>query len=643
VLTLRWLGTALDVMVLGGLAIAAGEVVDDAIIDVENAWRRLRAAPPDARASDVVLAASLEVRSAVVYATAMVVLVFLPVFLLGGLEGALFRPLALAYVLAIGASLVVALTVTPAMALALLPGSVARHDEPPRLVHALRRRYARLLGAALARPRPVAIASVLFVLAGAALVPFLHLEFLPEFHETNVIMHMFGAPGVGLDESMRVGIAAERELLAVPGVQSVAQFVGRATLAEDHGFGAERSELLVRLRPDADAAAVAEALRARAATIGGFAFDLKQFLNERIEETLEGGGAALIVRLRGPDAFALEQAATALAARLAAVPGATDVRAEGALSAPGLRVRPRRADLLRLGVSGSAVERAMRSALGGLPVARVVDGTRQADVVLRVAAADDPARLGRLPVPTARGGIVALASVADVEIGPLRADITHEDGVRTGIVRVNVTGRPLAAVARDVAQATREFSLPRGVYAEVGGEYAAASAARRRLLGLGALALVGIFALLLVDFGSVRLAALTMVNVPLAFVGGVVAVLVGGGGRLSLGAIVGFVTIFGITIRNGIVLVAHFLHVEREHGRRLDRAALVEAAADRLAPILMTALATAIALVPLLLLGGRAGGEIEQPMALVIVGGLVTSTWLNLFVVPLWYASGGRR
>jgi len=429
----------------------------------------------------------------------------------------------------------------------------------------------------------------------------------------------------------------------VPCVQSVAQFVGRATLAEDHGFGAERSELLVRLRPDADAGAVAEALRARAATIGGFAFDLKQFLNERIEETLEGGGAALIVRLRGPDVFAIEQAATALAARLAAVPGATDVRAEGALSAPGLRVRPRRADLLRLGVSGSAVERAMRSALGGLPVARVVDGTRQADVVLRVAAADDPARLGRLPVPTARGGIVALASVADVEIGPLRADITHEDGVRTGIVRVNVAGRPLAAVARDVAQATRAFSLPRGVYAEVGGEYAAASAARRRLLGLGALALVGIFALLLVDFGSVRLAALTMVNVPLAFVGGVVAVLVGGGGRLSLGAIVGFVTIFGITIRNGIVLVAHFLHVEAEHGRALDRAALVEAAADRLAPILMTALATAIALVPLLLLGGRAGGEIEQPMALVIVGGLVTSTWLNLFVVPLWYASGRRR
>ncbi|HJQ82548.1 MAG TPA: efflux RND transporter permease subunit, partial [Candidatus Binatia bacterium] len=220
------------------------------------------------------------------------------------------------------------------------------------------------------------------------------------------------------------------------------------------------------------------------------------------------------------------------------------------------------------------------------------------------------------------------------------ADIAHEDGVRTTLVRANVRSRPLEQVARDTARAVAETSLPAGVYAEIGGEYAAAAAARTRLVGLGALALVGIFILLVIDFGSARLAALTMVNVPLAFVGGLAAVLLGSGGRLSLGAIVGFVTVFGITIRNGIVLVAHFLHVERERGPTLGRAELVTAAGDRLAPILMTALVTGIALVPLLFLGGRAGGEIEQPMALVIVGGLCTSTWLNLFVVPLWY---GRR
>ena len=642
VVVLGGVGATLNVMVLGGLAIAVGEVVDDAIIDVENAWRRLRAAPPGARALDVILAASVEVRSAVVYATVMVALVFLPVFLLGGLEGALFRPLALAYVLATLASLVVALTVTPALCLVLLPGAVARHQEPPRRVLALRARYERALGRALDRPRRVLLGSVLALIAGVALVPLLRLEFLPEFHETNFVMHMTGAPGVGLGESTRVGAAAERALLGVPGIHSVAQFIGRATLAEDHGFGAERSELLVRLRPDADAAEVTEALRERAATIGGFTFDVKQFLNERIEETLEGAGAALIVRLRGPDLVALEQAATAVSQRLSGVPGAVDVHAEGALAAPGIRVRPRRDDLLRLGLSAAAVERAIRSALGGLPVGRVVEAGRQADVVLYVAAADDPARLARLPITAAGSRVVALGSVADIDLGPLRADIAHEDGVRTVAVRLNVRGRSLEAVAHDVARAVAAAPLPAGIYAEVGGEYAAAAAARTRLLGLGALALLGIFVLLVVDFGSARLAGLTMVNVPLAFVGGLAAVLLGAGGRLSLGAIVGFVTVFGITIRNGIVLVAHFLHLERERGGALDRPALVAGAADRLAPILMTALTTGIALVPLLLLGGRAGGEIEQPMALVIVGGLVSSTWLNLFVVPLWYARRAR-
>ena len=642
VVVLGGVGATLNVMVLGGLAIAVGEVVDDAIIDVENAWRRLRAAPPGARALDVILAASVEVRSAVVYATVMVALVFLPVFLLGGLEGALFRPLALAYVLATLASLVVALTVTPALCLVLLPGAIARHQEPPRRVLALRARYERALGRALDRPRRVLLGSVLALIAGVALVPLLRLEFLPEFHETNFVMHMTGAPGVGLGESTRVGAAAERALLGVPGIHSVAQFIGRATLAEDHGFGAERSELLVRLRPDADAAEVTEALRERAATIGGFTFDVKQFLNERIEETLEGAGAALIVRLRGPDLVALEQAATAVSQRLSGVPGAVDVHAEGALAAPGIRVRPRRDDLLRLGLSAAAVERAIRSALGGLPVGRVVEAGRQADVVLYVAAADDPARLARLPITAAGSRVVALGSVADIDLGPLRADIAHEDGVRTVAVRLNVRGRSLEAVAHDVARAVAAAPLPAGIYAEVGGEYAAAAAARTRLLGLGALALLGIFVLLVVDFGSARLAGLTMVNVPLAFVGGLAAVLLGAGGRLSLGAIVGFVTVFGITIRNGIVLVAHFLHLERERGGALDRPALVAGAADRLAPILMTALTTGIALVPLLLLGGRAGGEIEQPMALVIVGGLVSSTWLNLFVVPLWYARRAR-
>ena len=326
---------------------------------------------------------------------------------------------------------------------------------------------------------------------------------------------------------------------------------------------------------------------------------------------------------------------------MAAVAGVVDVHAPGALAAPGVHVAPRREDLLRFGVPASTVARALRSALGGLPVGRIVQGERQADVVVRLAADTDgdPLALAALPLEGTGGRALALGAVADVGVAPLRTAIAHEDGVRTIVVRMDARGRALAAVAEDVERTVAATPLPPGVYAEVGGEYAAARAARLRLIALGALALLGIFVLLVIDFHSPRLAALTMVNVPLAFVGGIGAVLLGIGGRLSLGAIVGFVTVFGITIRNGIVLIAHLQQVQRERGGGpLDRATLVTASADRLAPIVMTALVTGIALVPLLALGGRAGGEIEQPMATVIVGGLLSSTWLNLFVVPLWYA-----
>jgi Cu/Ag efflux pump CusA len=306
---------------------------------------------------------------------------------------------------------------------------------------------------------------------------------------------------------------------------------------------------------------------------------------------------------------------------------------------PGIRIRPRRDDLLRLGISTASIGRALRSVLGGEPVGRLIEGQRQADIVLRTATdvGTDPTRFARLPIPTASGGTVALGTVVDIDLGPMRTEIVHEDSVRTIVIRMDARGRSLADVAADVDRTVGATPLPRGVYAETGGEYVAATAARRRLVGLGFLSLVGIFLLLLIDFGSIRLAGLTMVNIPLAFVGGLAAVLIGAAGALSLGAIVGFVTVFGITVRNGIVLIAHFRNVERERGERLDATGIVTASVERLAPILMTALVTGIALLPLLLLRGQAGGEIEQPMALVIVGGLFTSTWLNLFVVPSWY------
>jgi len=478
---------------------------------------------------------------------------------------------------------------------------------------------------------------------GVGLTPFLSLAFLPEFHETNLVLHMTGAPGLGLDESMRVGADAARRLLAVPGVRSVGQFLGRATLAEDHTFGPERGELLVRLERARDAERVTRALGEAVADVRGYTFDVKQFLNERIEETLEGEGAEFVLRVHGAELGPIEEGARTIANRVAAIPGVVGVHAAGAYASPGVQIRPRREDALRLGLPVDAIGRAVRSALGGERIGEIVEGQRRADVVMRIAsdAAADPGRLARLPLPTA-GGMIPLGTIADVSLGPLRTNILHEDTIRTVVVRLDVSGRTLGAVADDLARVIADVPLPAGVYVEIGGEYAAAQAARRQLVGLSMLSLLGIFVLLLIDFRSARLAALTMINVPLAFVGGLVAVILGAGGVLTLGAIVGFVTVFGITVRNAIVLIAHFRHVERAHGRPLEPLELVAAAVDRLAPILMTALVTGLALFPLLFIGGYAGGEIEQPMALVIVGGLATSTWLNLFVVPSWYAHATR-
>src|SRR5439155_319843 len=380
-----------------------------------------------------------------------------------------------------------------------------------------RRAYERALARALARPAPILAGSLAPIVLAVGLTPLTHLEFLPEFHETNFVVHMTGAPGVGFAESLRVGAAVGKRLLAVHGVESVAQVIGRSTLSEDV-WGPERSEMMVHLAPEVDSEAVTDAIRERTGDVAGFAFDLKQFLNERIEELIGGTGADIVIRLRGLELPSLEQAAVAVSERVAAVAGVSGLHAPGALAAPGLRIHPRRDDLLLNGVGAAAVERAVRSALGGLPVGRLVEGERQADVVVRVAsdAATDPERFARLPVVMSDGRTVLLGAVA-------------------------------------------------------------------------------------------------------------------AGGRLSLGAIVGFVTVFGITIRNGIVLIAYFQQVERAEASALDHRGLVAAAADRLAPILMTALVTGIALLPLLFLGGHAGGEIEQPMALVIVGGPFTSTWLNLF------------
>src|SRR4029453_9793393 len=399
------------------------------------------------------------------------------------------------------ASLGVALTVTPALTRTLLPGAARRHTRPTRLVVALRTAYERGLAHLLARPRAVIGAAILTAIAGVALTPLLRLEFLPEFHETNFVMHMTGAAGTGLEESARVGRVLGAALHTIPGVRSVTQLVGRSTLSEDT-WGAERSELLVRLDDTADTALVTQSLRQGTAGITGFVFDVKQYLNERIEELLEGSGGAVVVRVHGSDMASIEDAASTLVRRLRAVPGAVDVEAESLLSAPGLRVQPRREALLRAGLPATAIEQALRAGLGGLPAGRGVRHERPVDLTVALAddAARDPQRLARLPLVARDGKVVPLGAVARVDAGDVRGAVLHEDGVRTARIRLDVQGRSLEAVAADVKRTVAASPLPPGVYAEVGGEYAAAQAARRRLIGLGGFAAIGIFPLLLIAF-----------------------------------------------------------------------------------------------------------------------------------------------
>jgi len=640
---LRYRGGTLDTMVLAGLVIALGEVVDDAIIDVENIVRRLRlnreAGSPRSRTA-VVLAASLEVRSAVVYGSFIVMLVFLPVFLLEGLAGAFFRPLALAYVLAILASLVVALTVTPALALLLLRDRV-RHDEP-RAVAWLKARYRRWLPAFVDAPRTAMGTLVVLLVLTAAVVPFLGEELLPNFREYDFLMHWVEKPGTSLEATRRITERAGRELLTVPGVRNHGAHIGRAEVA-DEVVGPNFTELWISLDPSVDYEATIARIQSIVDGYPGLYRDLLTYLRERIKEVLTGASATIVVRLYGPDLDTLGAEAQGVSRAIGDVAGVVDLKVQAQVLVPQIEVRfqPDRAAVY--GLTPGAVRRAATTLIQGTKVGEFYDQQRLFDVVVwgTPEVRQNLQAIGSLQVPVGNGATIPLKSVADVHIAPVPNEITRENGSRRIDVTCNVSGRDLGAVARDVQARLDGMSFGRGYYAEVLGEYAERQASTRRLWFVAAIALAGIVLILLVDFGSVRPAALVLVTLPFALVGAIVAAFATGG-VLSLGSLVGLVTVVGIAARNGIMLVSHYRHLETEEGMAFGRVLVLCGAEERLAPILMTALATGLALVPIVLGGSRAGYEIEHPLAVVILGGLVTSTLLNLFVVPSLYLRFGR-
>ena len=644
-MVLHYFGTTINTMVLAGLIIALGEVVDDAIIDVENIVRRLRlnrVAEQPKPVFEVVLNASLEVRSAIVFATFIVVLVFVPVFFLPGLSGAFFRPLAVSYVLAVLASLVVALTLTPALTLMLLGRNAGGHRESP-LIRALKAAYRFVLARTIDRGRLAAIVLLVIVGFTAVMVPLMGERFLPDFQERDFLMHWLGKPGTSLEAMQRSTTLVSQELLSIPGVRNFGAHIGRAEVA-DEVVGPEFTELWVSLDPEVDYQPTVARIQEVIDGYPGIFRDLLTYLEERIKEVLTGASATVVVRIYGPNLDILRAKAAEVSDQIATIPGVVDLQVEPQNPIPTVEVAYQHGPGQQMGLTPGDLRKATTTLLHGVKVGEIYKDQEIIEVIVRGVdpLRRDPQALRRIRIDTPSGGAVPLGDIADIQIVATPNLIRREGASRRIDVTLNVAGRDLGTVATEVEQAVRAMEFEQGYFPEFVGEYAAQKDARNTLLGLGALSVLGILLLLQSDFKSLRLVFLVFVSLPFALVGGVASVF-WTGGVLSLGSLVGFVTVLGIAARNGIMLVSHYRHLERDEGMAPGRALLIRGAQERLAPILMTALTTALALTPIAIAGNSPGYEIEHPMAVVIIGGLVTSTVLNLLFLPALYGMRWTR
>jgi CzcA family heavy metal efflux pump len=641
VLLVRWLGGSLNTMTLGGMAIALGALVDDAIIVVENNVRRLREnaalAPAERRPEvRVVFDATREIESSIVFATLIIILVFLPLFFLAGVEGRLLEPLGLAYVVSLAASLLVALTVTPVLCLLALPGSrTALADHDSRLIAGLKRAYRPMLVASLAHWRLVAAVGLLLLMAAVGGLAVAGRGFLPEFNEGSLTVSAVTLPGTSLATSDEIGARVERILLDQPEVVATTRRTGRAEL-DPHAQQVFASEIDVTLEMrDRSKEALLAALRQRFAAVPGTNVIIGQPISHRIDHMLSGTRANIAVKISGEDLFELRRLGTAIESLVREVPGAVDVAVDQQAEIPFISVRFDRPALASYGMTVRQAAEALETVFGGTAVGRILEGQASFDLVVRYpqAARENLETVRETMITGPSGAVVPLAALADIrrERGP--NTITRENVQRTLVVMANVAQRDLISVVADIRRSiAANVTLPPGYYVEYGGQFESAESATERLVLLGAVVVVGIFFLLVTAFGSARDAVLVMLNLPLALIGGVAGVWATGG-VVTIASMIGFITLFGIATRNGVILVDHVRRLNRDQGVPFETA-VRQGAEERLVPILMTALATALALVPLALASGQPGSEIQAPMAVVILWGLLTSTVLNMLVVP---------
>jgi CzcA family heavy metal efflux pump len=638
-------GATVNTMTLAGLVIALGAVVDDAIIDVENILRRLRQHRQergDRSTASVILDASLEVRNPIVYATLIIVAAAIPVFLLPGLTGSFFRPLAVSYTLAILASMVVALTVTPALTLILLRKAPLERRGSP-LVRILQRRYTAGLSRILNRPRRAYAVGLVLVLTAGLVLPGLGQSLFPAFKERDFLIHWLTVPGTSVAEQERLTLRLSKDLRAIPGVRSFGSHIGQAFLGEEVA-GVNFGENWLSLDPEVSYAKTLTAVRSVIGKYPGVFRDSLTYLNERIEEVLTGSKEPLVVRIYGQDLKVIRAKAQQIQHAVAGINGVTDAHTDLQIDEPQITVEVDLARAAKYGLKPGDVRRAASTMVAGEEVGDIFRNGKAYDTVVwsTPATRSSVSVINDLPIDTPSGAAIRLADVARLRVQPVPNVIEREHDSRRIDVSASVGGRDIGSVAKDVEAAVAAVRFDRGYHAEVIGEYKERQNAQSTLLRNALLALLAILLLLQVSFGSWRLASLILLTLPMALVGGVLAAYIGGG-IISLGSLVGFFTVFGISARNGILLINHCQHLEKHEGEPFGPQLVLRGAKERLSPILMTSLATGLAVVPLVILGDRPGHEIEYPLATVILGGLFTSTVLNLFVVPSLYLRFGQR
>lgn len=646
-LCLDFLGMNINTMTLGGMCIAIGSLVDDAIIDVENVYKRLREnhkLPKDQRDSayNVVFKGSSEIRSSIIHATFIIMITFVPLFFLTGMEGRMLKPLGIAYLISLFMSLVVAMTITPLLCKLLLSSEkyLEKQEKDSWIASKLSGGYARALDWTVSHKRPVLLATLLLLgLAIGLMIP-MGQGFLPDFNEGSLTIAAVAKPGISLDESNRLGNLIEQELLSIPEVTTTSRRTGRGEL-DEHSQATNSAEIDVNFElGDRSKDEVMNDVRAKLAAIPGLATTVGQPLGHRIEHMISGTQAAIAIKIFGTDLSHLYIMGNQIKAAVADVPGLVDVNVEQQTETPQIQIRANRDMLARYGISVAEFNRFVETAFNGEKLADIYEGQRSFDLVLKLndtytQTIDD---VMSSMIDAQDGAKVPLSDVAEIVSvgGPNK--VSRENVQRKLVVSANVSGRDAVSVVEDIKKIVdSEIVLPEGYRIEYGGQFESAKTASRTLILVFVLALLVIYLLLYTEFKNLSLSAIVLVNLPLALIGGVVSIWLTSN-VLSIPAIIGFITLFGIATRNGILLVSNY---ERLRHTMPLQEAVKKGSKDRLNPIIMTALTTALSLVPMILAADKAGNEIQAPMAIVVLGGLITSTLLNVFVVPIiyeWYA-----